>query len=84
MNPSVEKVNVSVVSSQTNITIPIILSEAQELRYALKTIERYNKIGLKHFKIKNKYDVKKSDWYTIEYCVKNDKLIISIVDGMAG
>ncbi len=85
MNNKVIKNWSSAVAGSHNVTIDIIKEEANELRQALAVIQKYEKEALRSYKNKLKYNPKKSsDWCEISYCVKNDKVIVTIEDGMAG
>lgn len=82
---NIETVYDGSVSGETLVALEISKKEADELRTSLKIIQKYEKLALKSFFNKFKYDPsKESDWYMIGYSVKNDKVIINIRDGSAG
>jgi hypothetical protein len=73
-----------IVSSQTDVILILdSKEEAQKLRDALAVVDRYRKVAFKALKDKH-IEPERSDWYSVSYCVKNDKVIVSIKDGMAG
>lgn len=66
------------VSREDEITIPISKSEADVLRESLKDIDKYRKIA------NTKVTTKFSDWSQFEYCVKNDRVIVTVKQGACG
>lgn len=74
----------SAVSNKTDVIISVDYEESQKLRDALAFIEKYKKLAFQAFKEKKKYFPNKSDWHMVSYGVKNDKVIVSIEDGMTG
>lgn len=82
---NVERGAGSVVWGLTNVSIEITKEESVELRSALAIVQRYEKTALQAIRHEHKYNpTKDSDWCEIAYSVKNDKVIVSIRDGMAG
>lgn len=77
---STKNVPLTMVSGQVDVTISVDKSEADELRAALKVVDRYNKFAFNSLKC----DPRKSDWHMVSYRVKNNRVILSIQDGMAG
>jgi len=82
---SIEHGQSSAVCGLTNVSIKITKEESAELRSALAIVQRYEKTALRAIHQEHKYNpTKDSDWCEIAYSVKNDKVIVSIRDGMAG
>ena len=77
---SVKTISVSAVSGRVDVDMEVSREQAQELRNALMVVDSYKKNAFKA--IEN--DPTKSDWHMVEFCVKNDKVIVSVTDGMAG
>lgn len=84
MTPKIKVVSSTAVSTKREVVIPIDTVQAAELRNALAVVEKYKKSALAAFRKEVKYSPKESDWCMISYCVKSDKVIVSITDGMAG
>ena len=74
----------SVVWGLTKVSLGITNEQAAELRKALEIVQRYQKAGCQAYRHEYKHDPKDSDWCEFSYAVKNDKVIVSIRDGMAG
>ena len=73
----------SVCSSCVSVTIPLLTGEAGKLKEALSVVETYKMAALEALK-KRGLDPTSSDWHSIEYCVKNNKVTVIIKDGMIG
>jgi hypothetical protein len=69
-----------VVNGAESATFDIDINEANELRKALALVYNYQKAAFKACKFK----AKDADWYNIQYCVKNDKVIVTIESGACG
>ena len=67
-----------------NLVFSISNAESNELRDALAVVDKYKNAAIFVVKSKKKYDVRTSDWHMVDYCVKDDVVIISVKDGMAG
>jgi len=80
----IERCPGSVVWGLTKISLGITNEQAAELRKALETVQRYQKAAVQAYRHEFKHDPKDSDWCEFAYAVKNDKVIVSIRDGMAG
>ena len=74
----------NVCHSQHSVSIPAYAEEADELRQALKLIQYYEKLALKEIETHTGLSPVTSDWHSIEYCVKNDQVIVIVKDGMIG
>lgn len=81
---TVERRDLSVCHSQSDVSIELDNGEAEEIRSALKLIQKYEKIALKAIKEKTKICPTTSDWHNVQYAVKNDKIIVIVTDGMIG
>lgn len=67
------------ISREDEIVIPIYNTErADRLREALKLVDKYRKIA--NMKVTTKF----SDWSMFEYCVKNDRVIVTVKQGACG
>lgn len=80
----IERLPGSVVWGLTKVSLGITNEQAAELRKALETVQRYQKAAIQAYKHEYKHDPKESDWCEFAYAVKNDRVIVSIRDGMAG
>lgn len=56
------------------------LEDTNELRLALALVDRYKKMALQALKTNEK----QADWTMIEYAVKNDCVVVTVNQGMAG
>lgn len=74
----------SVVWGLVKVSLGITNEQAAELRKALDVVQRYQKAASQAYLHEYKYNPKDSDWCEYAYAVKNDKVIVSIRDGMAG
>ena len=74
----------SVIWSETDVSIALKPGEAENLRDALALIQKYEKAAFKAIKDKTGNCPTESDWYNVQYAVKNDRIIVKIKDGMAG
>lgn len=75
----------SAVSGECSVTLDISKEEADELRAALKIVDKYKNKAIKEAKRELKYNITKdSDWHMIGYAVKNDCVIVTIEDGACG
>lgn len=80
----VAKEQSSAVSEQFRVEIPIDNDAANELRNALNVVQRYEKKAINAIKEKTKASPLESDWHNVSYGVKNDRVIVTVKDGMAG
>lgn len=79
----------SAVWAEDHVEIEISPEEANDLRQALKTIQKHKEVAIKAYKSHNGYSPERdhkdpSHWCEFDYCVKNDKIIVIIRNGMAG
>lgn len=81
---SLEERSCTAISGTTNVIIDTTVEESQKLREALAVVEKYKKLAFEHFRKEKKFSPTDSDWCMVSYAVKNDRVIVSIVDGMAG
>lgn len=81
---SVKDVFQGAVHGQSDVILLIDSNEAKDLRAALAVVDKYKKAAVDAFKKEKKYDPKESEWHMISYAVKNDRVIVSIMDGMIG
>lgn len=77
---SVKDVFQGAVSGQVDVTLAIDQSEANELRQALKIVDKYKKVAVAALAV----NPTESEWHMVTYSVKNDKVIVHIKDGMIG
>ena len=68
------------VSGYTRISFDLSVEESDELRQALKTVDRYRTSALK---IENTSE-EDADWTMYQYEVKTDKVIVTVEQGMCG
>lgn len=81
---NIKNVSSNAVSGQVDVTFEIDKTEANDLRAALAIVDKYKNAALSAIESETKFDPESSDWCMISYCVKNDKAIISVQDGMTG
>lgn len=81
---SIKEIGLSVVSGQVDVIFSTDVSESNELRSALGIVDKYKKAAFTVIKEEKGLNPKESDWHMVSYCVKNNKIIVSIKDGMAG
>lgn len=81
---SVEHVGGTVVSARTAVTFSVERKSANELRQALAIVQRYEKAAVKAVQQEIHNDPRESDWHRFSFAVKNDKVVVTIEDGMAG
>lgn len=77
---TVRKIFNGPVNREQEVTIDISKEDADELRNALRVVQRYEKQVLKAAKVSKK----ESDWTMISYAVKNNKVIVIVQDGACG
>lgn len=74
----------SVVWRKSRVEISITKEQAEELKAALAVVQRYEKLANQAYRQEFKHSPKDSDWCEYSYAVKNDRVFVSIRDGMAG
>ena len=72
------------VNGECRVVLDISREEADELRAALKVVNKYKREAIKRAAKGSKYNIEGSDWHMIEYGVKNDCVIVTIQDGACG
>ncbi len=72
------------VSGQVDVTLTIDKAEARQLKDALALVRKYDQAAFKAMESEFKQEPETSDWCMVSYCIKNDKVIVSVKDGMAG
>jgi hypothetical protein len=77
-------IGLSAVSGQIDVTLAADATECHELRAALAVVDKYKKAALKAIREEKNQNPMNADWHMISYCVKGDKVIVSVKDGMAG
>ena len=73
------------VNGQIEFIFETDINESNELRKALSVVQSYEKAVIKEYIKKYGYNpAKVSDWYMLDYCIKNDKIIVQVSDGACG
>jgi len=76
---SIEKKN-HVISTTATVTLETTREAADELRAALAIVDKHKKAAMKALK----WQERNADWTMIGYGVKNDAVIVTVEQGMAG
>ena len=75
---SIKTVSEGAVSGQKDVVIEVSKEQADELRQALKTVDKYRLFALKETK------EEASDWTMTDFAVKNNLVIVSVRQGACG
>lgn len=80
--PEILKERLGAVSCTWEIAIPFAEAEEQEaeLRAALAVVQRYEKLAMRMARVKHK----NADWTMVKMAVKNDKVLVTVQQGMCG
>lgn len=78
----IEKIFNGAVNARQKVTLEVTNEQSDELREALKVVEKYKQAAIKALKYKEM--IKGSDWHMFEYAVKSDCVIVDVQNGACG